>query len=207
MSPCLFIIVAEFLSRGLDQLYSQYPSLRYNKTAPLCVSHLSFADDVIIFVNGCRFSLHRLMNFLHHYETVSGQLINQSKSSFYIKGQTSVSHKTIVQSVTGFQPRQFPFTYLGCPVYVGGVQIRHFDDMIRKIRGMISGWANRLLSFGGKLVLIQHVLSSMPLHLFHVLRPPTTVIQILERLFIRFLWSDTDSRRRIHWCRWPSFFF
>ncbi|KAH9684879.1 hypothetical protein KPL70_013711 [Citrus sinensis] len=26
------------------------------------------------------------------------------------------------------------FTYLGCPVYVRGVQIRHFDDVIRKIR-------------------------------------------------------------------------
>ncbi|KAH9650228.1 hypothetical protein KPL70_026289 [Citrus sinensis] len=46
------------------------------------------------------------------------------------------------------KPRQFPFTYLGCAVYVGGVRIRHFDDMIRKIRGRISGWANRQLSFG-----------------------------------------------------------
>ena len=105
LSPCLFIIAAAFLSRGLDQLYSQYLSLRYNTAAPLCVSHLSFADDIIIFVNRCRSSLHRLMNFLHHYETVSGQLINQSKNSFYVMGQTSVSRKTIVQSITGLQPR------------------------------------------------------------------------------------------------------
>ncbi|KAH9687878.1 hypothetical protein KPL70_014934 [Citrus sinensis] len=139
------------------------------------------------------------MNFLHHYETVSGQLINQSKSNFY----------TIVQSITGFQPRQFPFTYLGCPVYVRGVRIRirHFDDIIRKIRGRISGWANRLLSFGGKLVLIRHVLSSILLHLFHVLRLPATVTQKLERLFTKFLWSDMDSQRHIHWCKWPSVCF
>ena len=176
LSPCLFIIAAKFLSRDLDQLYSQYPSLRYNTAAPLCLSHLSFVNDIIIFVNGCRSSLHHLMNFLHHYKTVSGQLINQSKSSFYVRGQTSVSCKIIVRSITGFQPRQFPFTYLGCAVYVGGVRIRHFDDMIRKIRGRISGWANRLLSFGGKLVLIRHVLSSMSLHFFQVLRLPATVI-------------------------------
>ena len=158
LSPYLFIIATEFLSRDLDQLYCQYTLLRYNTTAPLCVSHLSFADDIIIFVNGCRSSLYRLMNFLHHYETISDQPINQSKSSFYVKGQTSVSHKTIVQSITGFPPRQFSFTYLGCLVYVGGVRIWYFDDMIRKIRGRISRWENRLLSFGGKLVLIQHVL-------------------------------------------------
>ena len=158
-------------------------------------------------MNGCRSSLHRLINFLHHYETVSSQLINQANSSFYVRGQTSVSLKTIVQSITSFQPRQFPFTYLGCPVYVGGVQIRHFDDMIRKIRGRISRWDNWLLFFGGKLVLIWHVLSSMPLHLFHVLWPPATVIQILERLFTKFLWSDTDSRWCINWCRWSSVCF
>ena len=106
------------------------------------------------------------MNFLHHYEIVSGQLINQSKSSFYVRGQISVSRKTIVRSIIGFQPKQFPFTYLGCAVYMGGVRILHFDDMICKIRGRNSKWANRLLSFGGKLVLIRHVLSSMSLHFF-----------------------------------------
>ena len=103
MSPYLFIIATELLSLGLQQLYSQYPSLIYTTTTPLCVSNLSFADDIIIFLNGCRSSLHRLMDFLHHYETVFGQLINQSKSSFYVKGQASVSRKAIVQSITSFR--------------------------------------------------------------------------------------------------------
>ena len=57
--------------------------------APMCVSYLSFAYDIMIFVNGCRSSLYRLMDFLHHYENVSGQL-------------ASVSHKAIVQSIIGF---------------------------------------------------------------------------------------------------------
>lgn len=65
---------------------------------------------------------------------------------------------------------------LGCPMYMGGVWIQHFDDMVRKIRGRIYWWANWLLSFGGKLVLTQHVLSSMSLYFFHVLRPPATVV-------------------------------
>ena len=79
--------------------------------------------------------------------------------------------------------------------------------MVRKVRERISSWANRLLSFGGKLILIRHVLSALPLHLFHVFRPPSTVIQSLERLFTRFLWGDSEGRRRIHWCRWPAVCF
>lgn len=88
--------------------------------------------------------------------------------------------------------------------YLGHLKISHFDDTARKVRDKISGWDNRLLSFGGKLVLIRHVLSSMPLHLFHVLRPLVMVVQCLERLFTQFLWGDSEGRRRIYWCRWPK---
>lgn len=86
------------------------------------------------------------------------------------------------------------FTYFECSVFKGWLQISHFDDMVWKVRDMISGWANQLFSFGGKLVLIRHVLSSMPLRLFHVLRPLVAVVQCLERLFTQFLWGDFEGR-------------
>ncbi|KAK9217059.1 hypothetical protein WN943_005684 [Citrus x changshan-huyou] len=207
ISPCLFIIVAEFLSRGLDHLYSRYPSVRYRSAAPSDISHLSFADDIVIFANGSRCSLQRVMDFLQRYQAVSGQLISQAKSSFYIGKSAPASCRAIVHSVTSFQWRQLPFIYLGCPIFTGCLKISYFDDLVRKVRERISGWANRLLSFGGKLILIRHVLSSLPLHLFHVLRPPSTVIQSLERSFTRFLWGDSEGRRRIHWCRWPAVCF
>lgn len=49
------------------------------------VSHLSFTDDIIIFKNGSISSLQLLMALLHHYKVVSGQLISQPKSSFYVR--------------------------------------------------------------------------------------------------------------------------
>lgn len=57
LSPCLFIIVAEFLTRGLDHLYSQYPSLEYVMVTSKHVAHLSFVDDIINFINESRSSL------------------------------------------------------------------------------------------------------------------------------------------------------
>lgn len=79
--------------------------------------------------------------------------------------------------------------------------------MIRKVRDKISGWGSRLLSFGGKLVLIRNVLSAMPLHLFHVIRPPTAVFNTLEKLLTRFLWGSSGLSRKIHWCKWSSICF
>lgn len=49
---------------------------------------------------------------------------------------------------------------------VGCLRFWYFDDMIRKVIDGISVWANRLLSFVGKLVLILHVLPFMQLHFF-----------------------------------------
>ena len=109
------------------------------------------------------------MDLLHHYEAISRQLISQDKSNFYIERSASASHQAIVHSVTGFQWHKLP-------VFTRCLKISHFNDKIRKVRARISDQANYLFSFGGKLVLICNVLSSKPLHLFHVLHPPATVV-------------------------------
>lgn len=62
LSLSLFIVTAEFLSRGLDCLYAHLPSVRYSTITPVHISHLSFADDIVIFTNGSRSSLRRLMD-------------------------------------------------------------------------------------------------------------------------------------------------
>ena len=140
------------------------------------------------------------MDLLHHYETITGQLNNQAKSSFYIRSLASASSQATVHYVTGFQQHQLPITYLGCPVFTRCLELSHFDDMVQKVRDKISGWANRLLSFDGKLVLICHVLSSMSFHIFHVL-------QYLEHIFAQFLWGDSEGRHQIHWCRWLKVYY
>lgn len=92
-------------------------------------------------------------------------------------------------------------------MYVGCLRIQYFDDMICMVMDRTSGWANYLLCFGGKLMLVRHVFSTIPLHLFHVIQPSAIVIQHLDRLFARFLCDDTDSQWCIHWFWWPSVCF
>lgn len=84
------------------------------------------------------------MAFLHHYET--GQLISQPKSKCM---EPCLDFSPgIVHLVTSFQQQQLSFT---CLMLVGCLRFWYFDDMIRKVIDRISVWANRLLSFVGKL--------------------------------------------------------
>lgn len=57
---------------------------------------------------------------------------------------------------------------------------------MEKIGKKLLEWKQKLLSQGGRLVLLRHVLSSMPIHLLSVLHTPKAVIKKLNSLFASF---------------------
>lgn len=46
-----------------------------------------------------------------------------------------------------------------------------------------------MLSFGGKIVLINNVLNSILLYLLSAIIPPKCVVDDLHRIFARFVWN------------------
>ena len=68
----------------------------------------------------------------------------------------------------------------------------------------IASWQNRLLSFGGKIVLIKHVLSSIPLHLLATVSPPKSILTAVERIFSNFLWGAVEGVAKHHWIGWKE---
>ncbi|KAL0287183.1 UNVERIFIED_CONTAM: hypothetical protein Scaly_2773000 [Sesamum calycinum] len=82
-----FIIAAEALSKGIDHLFNGNPDMYFQAKCEVKISHLSYADDVIIFTNCKEAGLLRLMNFLRKFEEQSGQQINQAKSAFIPEGK------------------------------------------------------------------------------------------------------------------------
>ena len=83
LSPYLFLLVADSLSRGLNEL------LASTKISPFALSrgcfsitHLSFADDVLVFMRGLRSDIKEMLDFLAIYPGGTGKRVNKSKSSF-----------------------------------------------------------------------------------------------------------------------------
>lgn len=119
LSPALFIIVAEVLSRMLHFLHQNqlYHGFQMQTRGPQ-INHLCFADDVIIFTSGDRTSLQLIMKIPSTYEAVSDQLINREKSHFMIPSKTPYITVEIIKEVTGFNQKESPIAYLGCPLYI-----------------------------------------------------------------------------------------
>ncbi|XP_015165490.1 uncharacterized protein [Solanum tuberosum] len=124
LSPSLFILGAEVLSRMLNNLYDNqhFHGFQIDFRGPQ-INHLSFADDVIIFTSGREESLKLIMETLSTYEDTSDQLINKGKSHFMVPKDTPSHIIDMIQEITGFNQRESPINYLGCPLYIGGQRI------------------------------------------------------------------------------------
>ncbi|XP_075104574.1 uncharacterized protein LOC142178606 [Nicotiana tabacum] len=113
------------------------------------INHLSYADDLILFSSGDKKSVKLLMETLEDYQDASGQEINNEKRFFlkYNHGVGRNNKRTIrrLQKWTGFKHMQFPFTYLGCPIYIGRKRIYYFADLATKVLNKAGGWQGRLL--------------------------------------------------------------
>ncbi|KAL0445793.1 UNVERIFIED_CONTAM: hypothetical protein Slati_1707200 [Sesamum latifolium] len=82
ISPALFILAAEAFSKGMDFLFTAHPDMYCQAKCAVKPSHLSYADDVIIFTNCKEVGLARLIQSLKRFENMFAQKINYAKSAF-----------------------------------------------------------------------------------------------------------------------------
>ena len=61
----------------------------------------------------------------------------------------------------------------------------------------LSGWKGKLLSAGGKVVLINSVLSSLPLFMFSFFKVPREVLKKLDFYRSRFFWQSNENKKSI----------
>ncbi|KAL0284680.1 UNVERIFIED_CONTAM: hypothetical protein Sradi_7190700 [Sesamum radiatum] len=204
LSPALFVLAADYLSRGLERLFTANPTMFYQAPGLIRVFHLSYADDLMIFTTTCRQNMELLRYFLRAYERVWGQLINGSKSSFIVGRQASSLQTQAVQDVLGYQLKHLPITYLGVPLYKGNRRAYLFDPIISRLRDLLQGLAMTNLSHGGRLALIRSMLQATPLHLLQVIHPPKSVLITIERIFNGFFWGSYNRHKHIHWSSWAK---
>ncbi|XP_073120238.1 uncharacterized protein [Henckelia pumila] len=204
LSPLQFIIVAEYLSRGLDSLFEQNRSLLFRTGRPFRLSHLAYADDIILFSNGSIPGIRLIRDFLYHYEQCSGQLISNAKSFIFTAKKCPQEKKGRYYSITGFGEGVLPFRYLGATMFVGHRKRSYFNHIFVNASRKLQGWQSKSLSFGSRLVLIKSVLCSMPIFLLQVLQPPGIVLHRFEMLCANFLWGSNPGGHSIHWISWAK---
>ncbi|XP_051117364.1 uncharacterized protein LOC127242076 [Andrographis paniculata] len=198
-SPNLFVLAADLLSRGLERLYQRLPDLYFRCRGGFRLSHLAYADDVLIFVSACGEQMSSLTTFLADYARITGQKVNCQKSSIVFSRRCLEEVREQLQSVTGFRVADLPLTYLGAPLYVGNQRRILYEELLGKLRRYLSRWDRAVLSHGSRLQLIRSIFLSLPLYLLQVLHPPQSILHEVEQICAHFFWGSYHGHRQRHW--------
>ncbi|KAL9686472.1 hypothetical protein QQ045_023932 [Rhodiola kirilowii] len=194
-SPYLFTLVMEVLSRILGQCRQSNEFVFHPKCARISLSHLMFADDIIIFSKADLGSLMKIKEALSLFHSWSGLEVNGNKSAIYFGG-CGDEDQAMFSMAVGINSGQLPFSYLG--VLLDGRSLRRsaYDGIIDKMTAKIKSWTNRCLSYAGRLVLVKYVLCSICSYWMRVLLFPKFVLKKVTAICRNFLWSGVISGKK-----------
>jgi hypothetical protein len=76
--------------------------------------------------------------------------------------------------------------------------------MIEVLRKRLMSWGNRFLSFGGRIVLLNSVLSAIPIFYLSFMKMPVKVWKEVVKSQREFLWGGLEKKRKINWVCWDT---
>ncbi|VFQ95836.1 unnamed protein product, partial [Cuscuta campestris] len=204
LSPLLFILGSEGLSRMIKAKVAEGFLKAFNTGRTPPPSHLAYADDIIFFLNGhCR-NLLKFKGLLNMFLAASGHQINLSKSHFYTGAKVNHAIKSNMERTLGMREGKLPISYLGATIGKGKMKKAHCKKVILHFDSYLNTWFSKVLNQMGRLILIKHVLSSIPLHILAVQHMPKSVMDILNKKMQNFFWGYRDGKPKYHWKNWRS---
>ncbi|KAL9681688.1 hypothetical protein QQ045_013475 [Rhodiola kirilowii] len=97
LSPFLFTIVMEYLSRSLNALTRKDGFYFHPKYHRIKLSHILFTDDLFIFINGRKEAFQAIRSVVDNFLACSGLSINLDKSQIFVTGKKD-DKKTWIES-------------------------------------------------------------------------------------------------------------
>ena len=202
LSPILFNIVADMLAIMIDRAKEEG---QIEGVVPHLVdgglSILQYADDTILFMEHDLDKAANLKLILSAFEQLSGLKINFHKSELFCFGNAQDTAAQYTE-LFGCEEGQFPIRYLGIPIHYRKLTNAEWKHVEERLQARLSSWKGKLLSLGGRLVLINSELSNMVLYMISFFQLPKGVLQRLDYFRSRFFWQGDCEKKKYRLAKW-----
>ncbi|WVZ53042.1 hypothetical protein U9M48_004033 [Paspalum notatum var. saurae] len=177
LSPLLFNIVADMLVILINRAKEHG---QVSGVMPHLIdgglSILQYADDTIIFIENDYEKARNMKLLLCAFEQLFG--------------------------IVWMQIGDFPIKYLGMPIHFKKLRNSDWNIVEERVGKRLAGWKGKHLSIGGRLTLIDSVLSSLPMYMMSFFAIPKGVLKKLNYFRSRFFWQGDESKRKYRLARW-----
>ncbi|GKA57402.1 RNA-directed DNA polymerase, eukaryota, reverse transcriptase zinc-binding domain protein [Tanacetum coccineum] len=193
ISPYIFTMVIEMLNLIVKDEIRKNKDFKYHfGCKQLKITHLCFADDLIMLCHGDKSSVTVLKKALHKFSAVSGLNPNLGKCTIFC-GSLDGETKSDISSIFPFKEGKLPVRYLGVPLVTKKIGVADCKQLVDKVNQKLNDWKNKSLSYVGRAQLIALVLGSTHVYWGSVFLLPKIVIKEIEKMFKKFLWNSGDS--------------
>jgi len=201
LSPYLFVICMDVLSKMLDKAAGVRKFGFHPKCQRLGLTHLSFADDLMVLSDGKTRSIEGILEVFDEFCKRSGLRISLEKSTLYMAGVSPIIKQEIAAKFL-FDVGQLPVRYLGLPLVTKRLTSADYSPLLEQIKKRIATWTFRFFSFAGRFNLIKSVLWSICNFWLAAFRLPRQCIREIDKLCSSFLWSGSEMsshKAKISW--------
>ena len=199
LSSYLFVIIMDALSMLIAKRVEEssrdgQPFDYHWRCSKNKITHLCFADDLMLFCGKSARSINTLHSSLQEFSILSGLTPNKDKSCIFLAGNNQ-SYNSLVLQVFQFPCSTLPLRYLGVPLITTKLSYANCHMLIDGITSRIRNWKAKLLTFAGRLQLIQSVLCSVQSYWNGLFILPKKVIKQVEQILRRFLWKGPNLEK------------
>jgi hypothetical protein len=165
------------------------------------LSILQYADDTLLFMDHDLEKARNMKLLLCAFEQLSGLKINFHKSEIFCFGAAQESLSQYIE-LFGCNQGAFPMRYLGIPIHYRRLSNADWKRVEERFEKRLSSWKGKHLSTGGRLTLINSVLSSLPMYMMSFFAIPKGVLKKLDYFRSRFFWQSDEQKRKYRLAKW-----
>lgn len=201
MSPLLFVICMEYLSRLLTYAGKQKGYQFHHRCKNLALNHLVFADDLIIFCKGEYDSVMWNLRSLATFAATSGLSANAGKSAIYTCNMVEQVKNQVLQE-TKYKEEYLPFSYLGVKISAKKLSNDDCQFLIDKIAAKLRTWGVSTLSYAGRAQLVNSVLLNLHSYWASIFVLPKRVLDGVIAACRNFLWDGKTTSSKTPLIAW-----
>ena len=98
--------------------------------------------------------------------------------------------------IFGCEIGNLPFKYLGIPMNHKRLNNKYWKMVEDRFQKKLSSWKGKLLSYGGRLVLINSVLSSLSMFMMSFFEVPKGILKKLDFYRSAFFWQGDNHKKK-----------
>ena len=205
LSPYLFLLCVD----GFSSLIKDAARNQLLSGISICrgcsmVTHLFFANDSLLFCKATNQECHKLIEILGLYEVASGQKVNAEKFSVFFSHNTPQEKRCEVLNILGPMQDIRHSKYLGLPSIIGRSKTKVFAKMKEKVGRKLAGWKGKLLSIGGKEILIKAVTQMVLTYTMSCFLIPKGLCEEIKGMIRKFWWGQRQEESKIVWVSWEK---